>query len=254
MKLISFEKMQHSSKKNLFLIPFFFTFGNALCGFMSVIKTLDEEYMLAAFFILLAALMDLCDGRLARWFRSTSVLGMELDSLCDAISFCFAPAILLYSWSLYQLSYAGMIVLGLFLCAGLFRLARFNANSGIPTTSFVGLPTTFAAFFFANIIIYEKWLATSVFASVLRPDRLAFLVTVIALLMISSIKFPSIKYVKLTMMTALVIGLCTAMGAYALIKGYPIFLAIAVTYIIASFALAIFKEITKSWWENRKIT
>ena len=87
MKLISFKKLQHSGKKNLFIIPFLFTFGNALCGFMSVIKTLDEEYLLAALFILLAALMDLCDGRLARWFGSTSVLGMELDSLCDAISF-----------------------------------------------------------------------------------------------------------------------------------------------------------------------
>jgi CDP-diacylglycerol--serine O-phosphatidyltransferase len=250
MKLLSFEKIQHSGKKNLFIIPFLFTFSNALCGFMSVIKTLDDEFMLAAFFILLAALMDLCDGRLARWFGSTSVLGMELDSLCDAISFCFAPAILLYSWSLYQLNYAGMIVLGLFLCAGLFRLARFNVNSGIPTTSFIGLPTTFAAFFFANIIIYEKWLSSSVFASVLRPDRLAFLVTIIALLMISSIKFPSIKYLKLKVTTGLVIGLCALVGAYALVKGYPLFLAICVTYIIASFAIAIFKEITRSWWQS----
>jgi phosphatidylserine synthase len=139
-----------------------------------------------------------------------------------------------------------MIVLGLFLCSGLFRLARFNVNSGIPTTSFVGLPTTFAAFFFANIIIYEKWLSTSVFASVLKPDHLAFLVTIVALLMISSLKFPSIKHVKLKITTALVLGLCGLMGAYAFIKGYPVFLAIAVTYIIASFAIAIFKEITKS--------
>jgi len=246
MRLISFAKIQNSGKKNLFFIPFLFTFGNALCGFMSVIKTLDEEYMLAALFILLAALMDLCDGRLARWFGSTSVLGMELDSLCDAISFCFAPAILLYSWSLYQLDGAGMIVLGIYLCAGLFRLARFNANSGTPTVSFIGLPTTFAAFFIANIIIYEQWISQSVFASMLKAERMAFLVTIIALLMISSIKFPSIKHIRLRLTTILVIGLCAAMGAYALIKGYPLFLAVAVTYIIASFAIAIFKEITKS--------
>lgn len=250
MKLISFKKLQNSGKNNLFMIPFLFTFGNALCGFLSVIKTLDEEFMLAALFILLAALMDLCDGRLARWFGSTSVLGMELDSLCDAISFCFAPAILLYSWSLFQLDKAGMIVLGLFLCAGLFRLARFNVNSGAPSSSFIGLPTTFAAFFFANIIIYEKWIASSLFSSVLKPERLAFLVTIIALLMISSIKFPSIKNVKFKLTTSIVILLCAVMGAWALIKGYPLFLAIAVTYIIASFCLAIFKEITRSWWQK----
>ena len=105
--------------------------------------------------------MDLCDGRLARYFGSTSVLGMELDSLCDAISFCFAPAILLYSWSLYQLGIAGMVVLGLYLCSGLFRLARFNIISITQVTSFVGLPTTIAAFFFANVVMYEKWLASS---------------------------------------------------------------------------------------------
>src|SRR5262245_15894422 len=115
MKFITFAKLQNSGKKNLFLIPFLFTFGNALCGFLSVIKTLDQEYTLAALFIVLAALMDLCDGRLARMFGSTSVLGMELDSLCDAISFCFAPAILLYSWSLYQLGIGGLIVLGIYL-------------------------------------------------------------------------------------------------------------------------------------------
>ncbi len=251
MKLISFKKIQNSGKKNLFIIPFLFTFGNALCGFLSVIKTLDEAFMTAAFLILLAALLDLCDGRLARWFGSTSVLGMELDSLCDAISFCFAPAILLYSWSLHQLGTFGMCVLGLFLCAGLFRLARFNANSGTPTTSFIGLPTTFAAFFFANIIIYEKWIAASVFAKVLKPEYIAFLVSVVALLMISSIKFPSIKHVKLRITTLLVLSLCAIMAGYAFIKGYPIFLAIAVTYIGASFAIAIFKEIIRSWLKSK---
>lgn len=131
MKSIGFRDLQNSGKKKLFLIPFFFTFANALCGFMSVVKTLDEEYLIAALCIILAAGMDLCDGRLARMIGSTSVLGMELDSLCDAISFCFAPAILLYSWSLYQLGVAGLVVLSLYLCAGLFRLARFNISESM---------------------------------------------------------------------------------------------------------------------------
>lgn len=197
MKLISFKKLQYSGKKNLFLIPFFFTFGNAFCGFLSVINTLEEDYFMAALFILLAALMDLCDGRLARWFGSTSVLGMELDSLCDAISFCFAPAILLYSWSLYQLGIFGMIVLGLYLCAGLFRLARFNITSVNQTSYFTGLPTTIAAFFFANLVLYELWIAKSSFAAMVRPERIAFIGAVIALLMISSVKFPSLKTVDI---------------------------------------------------------
>lgn len=232
----------------LFLVPFFFTFANALCGFMAVIKTLDENYFMAALCIVFAAVMDLCDGRLARMIGTTSVLGMELDSLCDAISFCFAPAILLYSWSLYQLNSVGMVVLGLFLCCGLFRLAKFNITATHQATSFIGLPTTFAAFFFANMVLYEQWIASSSFYKMLKPDRIAFLVTIIALLMISSVKFPSAKYVKMRLTTGGILFVSAFLAAWMLWKGYPLFLVFAAIYIITSFAVSIFKEITKSWW------
>ncbi len=248
MKIFSFAKIQNSGKKNLFLIPFLFTFANALCGFMSVIKTLDEDYFLAALFIVLAALMDLCDGRLARMFGSTSVLGMELDSLCDAISFCFAPAILLYSWSLYQLGFIGMIVLGLYLCAGLFRLARFNATHSNQAHSFIGLPTTVAAFICANIVICQQWLSTSVFKNFLKADHLAFLVTIIALLMISSIKFPSSKHIKNHLIA--LHGLLFFLGllsAWTLYKGLPILLGLVTLYIIVAFSYTIFREIIRLW-------
>lgn len=248
MKLISFKKMQSSGKKNLFIIPFFFTFCNAFCGFLSVINTLEEDFFMAALFILLAALMDLCDGRLARWFGSTSVLGMELDSLCDAISFCFAPAILVYSWSLYQLGTFGMIVLGLYLCAGLFRLARFNITSVNQTSFFTGLPTTIAAFFFANLVMYETWIAKSPFAPMVRPERIAFIVAVIALLMISSVKFPSLKVVKMKVSLGLMAVAATAFALWCLIKGYPLFLVVSAGYIVISFLISIFREITRSWW------
>lgn len=248
MKLISFKKLQHSGKKNLFVIPFFFTFGNAFCGFLSVINTLEENYFMAALFILLAALMDLCDGRLARWFGSTSVLGMELDSLCDAISFCFAPAILLYSWSLYQLGTFGMIVLGLYLCAGLFRLARFNISSVNQTSYFTGLPTTIAAFFFANLVLYESWIAQSAFAAMVRPERIAFVGAVIALLMISYVKFPSLKVVKMKISTGLLVIAGSLFAIWCLSKGYPLFLVVSAGYIVVSFLISITREITRSWW------
>ena len=233
----------------LFLIPFLFTFGNALCGFLSVIHTLDEDYRTAALFIIFAALMDLCDGRLARMIGSTSVLGMELDSLCDAISFCFAPAILLYSWSLYQLGMAGMIVLGLFLCTGLFRLARFNIISVDQAKYFVGLPTTIAAFFIANIVIYEQWINNSIFKVFLKVDRLAFLIAIIALLMISTIKFPSVKSIKMRFSIGTLLLLGAVSVTWFMIKGYPIFMVAVAFYIIASFIVSIFKEITRSWWK-----
>lgn len=249
MRILNFTQLQDSGKKNLFLIPFFFTFASAFCGLLSVIKTLDEQYMIAALFIVLAALFDLCDGRLARMFNATSLLGMELDSLCDAVSFCFAPAILLYSWSLYQLENAGLLVLGLYLCCGLFRLARFNTVGSNNAGSFSGLPTTIAAFFLANIVIYEQWISSSVFASILRPERIAFLVTCVALLMISSIKFPSAKHIKMRLATGGTLLALALLAGWSVLHGYPFFLVISVLYIIASFLLNIFREITRSWWQ-----
>jgi CDP-diacylglycerol--serine O-phosphatidyltransferase len=177
---------------------------------------------------------------------------MELDSLCDAISFCFAPAILLYSWSLYQLGLAGMIVLGIYLCSGLFRLARFNITSIDHAHTFMGLPTTIAAFFFANVVIYENWLAASKFAWLVGPERIAFMVTIIALLMISSIKFPSIKAVKMHIATGGILFICALIAVWSIAKGYPIFLGLIAFYIIASFLLSMFREITRSWWKKKQ--
>jgi CDP-diacylglycerol---serine O-phosphatidyltransferase len=250
MKILNFAQLQGAGKKNLFLIPFFFTFASAFCGLVSVIKTLDEQYMFAALLIVLAALFDLCDGRLARMFNVTSLIGMELDSLCDAVSFCFAPAILLYSWSLAQLGTAGMLVLGLYLCCGLFRLARFNTVATSNNASFSGLPTTIAAFFLANIVIYEQWLSRSMFASILRPEGIAFLVTCVALLMISSIKFPSAKHIKIQLATSGTFLMLAIVAIWSLVHGYPFFLVISVIYIVASFLFSIFKEITRFWWQG----
>lgn len=250
MKIIKFKEFGKSGKNKLFLIPFFFTFANALCGFLSVIKALEGEYAIAALCIIAAAVMDLCDGRLARMFNSVSVLGMELDSLCDAISFCFAPAILLYSWSLHNLEYGGIAVLGLYLCSGLFRLARFNTNAHMQVISFIGLPTTLAAFFFANVVLYQDWIASSVIHSVLRPDRIAFMVTIISLLMISTIRFPSVKAIKMHFATGTALVFIAALAGWIMYKGYPLLLVITTAFIIGSFLMGIFKEITKSFWKK----
>jgi len=226
-------------------IPHLFTFANALFGFLAVVKTLDDQYASAAWCIVLAAIMDLCDGQLARLLGATSSMGVELDSLSDAVSFCFAPAILMYSWSLCELGYVGIIVLGLFLCCGLFRLARFNLAHATPSTHFVGLPTTIAAFFLAHLVLYEQWIANSILHSTLRPERIAFIVCIIALLMISSIKFPSAKYLHMRLAftgIALIFGL---LAAWAVMRGYPVLLFLVTMYIVNGFLMGIVKEIAR---------
>ncbi|MCF7900493.1 CDP-diacylglycerol--serine O-phosphatidyltransferase, partial [Candidatus Babeliales bacterium] len=139
-------------------IPFVFTFANALFGFLSIIKTIEGNFVFAGLCIMAAALMDAFDGRLARYLGTEGQLGTELDSLCDAISFCLAPAVLMYSWYLHDFGHAGIFVIALvfYVCAGLLRLARFNITAADQSVFFLGLPTSIAAFFIVQIILYQE--------------------------------------------------------------------------------------------------
>lgn len=180
-------------KKTLSLVPYFFTFANALCGFLSIIAALEGNYIVSALYIGLAACMDACDGRLARAFGSTSYLGAELDGLCDAISFCSAPPLLLYCFYQDQLGFIGLMALGLYLCSGLFRLAKFNTTPTQPHNHFLGLSTPVSAFFLASFIIYHDWLITHNGGWILQPSIMTLVVVALSMLMISSVPFPSFK-------------------------------------------------------------
>ena len=161
--MISLKMLRESGKRKLFVIPYLFTFGNAFFGFLAVIKTFDHEFVTAAYCIMAAALMDMFDGRLARAFDSASYLGIELDSLSDAVSFCFAPVVLLYSAYLDETGAWGIAALTAYLCAGLLRLAKFNlvtSQKGI-SSYFSGLPTPVAAFFSVQFVISYEWLSDS---------------------------------------------------------------------------------------------
>ncbi len=178
--------------RSLWALPYCFTFANALLGFLSILKSLDGEYRTASLCILLAACMDAFDGRLARAFNLTSCFGMELDSLCDAVSFCLAPTILIYSWLSIERTWL-IILLGIYICAGLARLARFNAKPMPLKSHFMGLPTTMAAFFLALLVLSAHTLRNyAVFSSVFIGGSIAAL----ALLMISTIPYPSLKHYR----------------------------------------------------------
>ncbi len=180
-------------KKSLFIIPYCFTFANALFGFLSLIAALKGNFILAASYIGLAACMDACDGRLARAFGSTSYLGAELDGLCDAISFCCAPPILLYCFYQDFMGIIGVSILGAYLCAGLFRLAKFNTISNQFSGYFSGLSTPVSAFFLASLIVYYDWMKIHHMSWLLHPIGICAVVIILSLLMISTIPFPSFK-------------------------------------------------------------
>jgi CDP-diacylglycerol--serine O-phosphatidyltransferase len=130
-----------SLRRGIYLLPSLFTVGNMLCGFAAVLYTLHDQLERAGWLILLAALLDALDGRIARLTRSTSEFGKEYDSLADVVSFGIAPALLAYQWGLRGMGRWGWAAAFLFLVAGSVRLARFNVKASTADRRFfVGLP------------------------------------------------------------------------------------------------------------------
>ncbi len=101
----------------------------ALCSGITAIRLgMDGRFELAVACVILAALLDALDGRIARALKGSSKFGAELDSLADFVNFGVVPGLLIYMWSLNALKSLGWIVaLALALCCAL-RLARFNVS------------------------------------------------------------------------------------------------------------------------------
>jgi CDP-diacylglycerol---serine O-phosphatidyltransferase len=148
---------QESPKKlsiHIYLLPNMVTTANLLCGFFSIIYSIKQEFLFAAYAIVLAAVFDALDGRLARLTRATSKFGAEYDSLCDLVSFGVAPAIMLYLWSLQPFGRLGWLACFLFVACGALRLARFNVQAHvIEKAYFQGLPIPMAAGIVASSVL-----------------------------------------------------------------------------------------------------
>jgi CDP-diacylglycerol--serine O-phosphatidyltransferase len=103
----------------------------ALCAGMTAIRlALTDKYQSAAAAIIIAGVLDGIDGRIARLLKSTSPFGAQLDSLSDFVSFGVAPAMLLYLWTMSQLSSLGWALVLLFGVCCALRLARLNTQLG----------------------------------------------------------------------------------------------------------------------------
>ncbi|KAJ3513654.1 hypothetical protein NLJ89_g2832 [Agrocybe chaxingu] len=142
----------HFSLVRNFRLADLVTIMNGVCGSFSIFSsanyllTSDPDYLWSAMAFPLAGLMfDFLDGKVARWRKSSSMLGQELDSLADLISFGVAPSLIAFVVGLR--TYLDTVILTSFICCGLARLARFNAtvalvpkNEGGKAKYFEGLP------------------------------------------------------------------------------------------------------------------
>ena len=89
-----------SAKRTRYILPNILTLGGVCLGISSIKFSIDGNYNLAVIFILIAAILDALDGRIARLIKGTSEFGKELDSLTDFVSFGIAPAFIIYFWKL----------------------------------------------------------------------------------------------------------------------------------------------------------
>lgn len=171
---------------NKSFVPNFFTFCNLSFGMLSILFTLAGNTKTAAIMILVAALIDRYDGRIARLVNASSPLGKELDSLADLISFGAAPSIL--SWATFLMSFnvLGYIILIIFPIAGAYRLARFNVSNC--TDTFTGVPITIAGFFLAIINLILILFSSIPFNGIIG----VILMLLLSYLMVSTFKFKKI--------------------------------------------------------------
>ena len=107
--------------------PSLLTLLNGIAGMISILFAIANKFTFAAAFLIVAVFFDFIDGKLARIMKKETSLGMELDSLCDMVSFGVAPVVLAYQTTKTGEGaiFAGIIYM-LFFCAGALRLARFN--------------------------------------------------------------------------------------------------------------------------------
>ncbi|MDM8335372.1 CDP-alcohol phosphatidyltransferase family protein [Wolbachia pipientis] len=113
------------------LFPNFITLLGLCAGLTSLKFTFNEQWEFAVSFIIIAAIIDGMDGRIARILKSTSDFGAQLDSFADFLNFGAAPAFLLYFWKLKEIKVVGWILVMIYVICISIRLARFNVSLSV---------------------------------------------------------------------------------------------------------------------------
>ncbi len=223
-------------RRGVYLLPSLFTIANLFCGYACVVYAMRADFDTAALFIGVAMVVDTLDGFIARLTGSTSAFGVELDSLADVVSFGLAPAILAFAWGLWPLQRLGWAVGFVYVTATAMRLARFNIQTSVLADKryFAGLPSPAAAGVIASTVY--------LYPSGLQEWRAALpalaLVLVPALLMVSTIRFRSVKAIDVGWRRSY-LAIFLAAVALSLIAVYPRVALVVMSYSYVLFALVL---------------
>jgi len=199
--------------RSVFILPSIFTVGNIFCGFYALIATMHQQYDAAAQAIGIAIVLDMLDGRIARMTNTATGFGLQLDSLADVISFGVAPSVLALVWGLSSVhSRLAWIAAFTFTICGAMRLARFNVQAG-QFKHFVGLPIPAGGGAVAAIVHFFG----EPVAGPVGGAAMTAVVFGLALLMVSTIRYSSLKYLTLgrkSHLTVLLLALFVALVYY----------------------------------------
>lgn len=255
-------------KKGLYIIPSMFTAANIGMGFFSVMSSLRGFQLLghatpdiagatthfdnAAVAIGFALLFDMLDGRIARLTKTTTEIGIQLDSIADVVTFGLAPAVLAYVWGygatlteesdLHRLAW---FLSFMYLICGAFRLARFNVQASRPRIlaegtpkvdkkSFVGLPIPVAGGLIAALVHFSPspLIHFGPEKAQLYSGLLMVLVGFLSVMMVSTWRFSSFKTVGTRVRSMRTIILALSVGMLIFLYSRYVLLGIVVTYIL----------------------
>jgi len=188
---------------------------NIFCGFMSILYSSQNNFKLAAIFILIAAIFDTLDGIVARLLDTASQFGVELDSLSDVVSFGAAPAFLIYKAYLFQFGPWGILLSSFLLVFGALRLARYNTLVEDLKTKgdFKGLPIPIQALTISMLVFtyYKDGKIIEPFNHIVIP-----LIILMSILMITTIRYNALPKLRNRNLKTKIVGVVTLIIALIL--------------------------------------
>ena len=201
-----------SSKKTRYLLPNILTLAGVCLGISSIKFSIDGNFSLAVTLILLAAILDALDGRVARLIKGTSEFGKELDSLTDFVSFGIAPVFILYFWELNNYGKLGWAITLIYSVCCVLRLARFNLtkiqdSAEWKNNFFEGIPSPAGGLLILMPLIYEL---TDLNIGIEVKKFTPYLTVLIAVLLVS--KIPTLALKKISISPKATVFLLLGMG------------------------------------------
>jgi len=215
-------------------------------GFLALMQIFARNFEVAVFLIGGSVIMDGFDGTVARLTKTESNFGVQLDSLVDAVSFGLVPAVMIYMFGFEKAGIPlGKVIGFVYLTAGVVRLARFNVlkeANAVPSNIFVGMPIPLGALSISSIVLMIQTPLSN------NRDIILFSIYVvtIAFLMISTIKYRTMKKVKSKYNLPILVALALIVALAILYPRYTI-PVLSLIYIVSPLFFFIYGKFNKNF-------